>query len=104
LEYRVVWQREGSRPKERRYKRRSAAERQFDFLTSDPHGRCDHDGQGYESPPWCVWDRHGYDESWAVTEPPPWLLSPRLEEREVGYWRCGAYGQDHSDGCPAAQS
>lgn len=93
VEYRVIWQREGgTRPKVRRYVHRARAEGMLAFLLSDPHSRCDGHAE------FCIWER-GTNKP---TDPPPWLIEPRMESREVGEWRCGAYGEDHSNGCPAS--
>lgn len=95
VEYRVIWQREGgTRPKVRRYVRRVKAEAMLAFLTGDPHARC----EGHVE--FCVWDRWAHTNK--PSEPPPWRIEPRMEAREVGPWRCGAFGEDHSNGCPAS--
>lgn len=108
-EYRVVWQREGMRPCSRVFQRKGRALALFDLLTGDPHTRCSHLSY-VDQPPYCMWADIAHrkdflnasDASHTGTEPPPWEVAPRVEEREVGEWRCAAYGQDHSDGCPAS--
>ena len=81
LEYRVRWQR-GTRPKERAYRSRLRAQRQYAFLTSDPHRSCDHDGEDM-SPPFCIWADSGTHD---ITEPPPWVIEPVIEVRSVAPW------------------
>lgn len=110
LEYRIVWQRKGSRMGSRVFQRKGSARRWFEMLTGDPHWKCYHDGRGGDDPAYCLWtdlaNRMDEEGLWrndgTVTEPPPWEIEPRIEAREVGEWRCGAYGEDHSNGCPAS--
>lgn len=108
VEYRVIWQREGMRASSRVFQRKGTAARLLATLTGDPHAaRCSHTAY-VDQPPYCVWadiaDRNDWpnDHDHHGTEPPPWLIEPRMESREVGAWRCGAYGEDHSNGCPAS--
>ncbi len=109
-EYRVVWQREGMRRCSRTFQRKGSARRWFEMLTGDPHSaRCSHTAY-VDQPPYCIWadlaERKGWPDALEAdhtgTEPPPWAIEPRMESREVGEWVCGAYGEDHSNGCPAS--
>lgn len=103
-EYRVIWRREGHRLGSRVFQRKGSARRLFELLTGDPHARCYHAGRGGDDPAYCFWADldAGYRVHSEGAEPPPWDIAPRIEAREVGEWHCGAYGEDHSNGCPAS--
>lgn len=77
------------------FQRKGSALRLLDLLTGDPHAaRCSH-ASYVDQPPYCVWadlaERrdwpHAPDASHKGTEPPPWLVEPVLDCREVGEWK-----------------
>ena len=89
-EYRVVWQREGLKPKRKRYATLAAAQRFMGLLGPEPWVVLGKDPDAL----WCcsgwecacrgVTNRQNSEDQRANM---PKLLSVRLDEREVGPWR-----------------
>lgn len=92
VEYRVTWQREGKPKRARLYQTRGGAEAMLDLLRVSPDEPPDSDH----------WSDSDFERWERMTA--PFVVEPKLEEREVGAWSevVEAGGMSTTDGLGAA--